>query len=952
MEDTMKKLLFLMLCLVLALSFSLVSCGEDEPPADNSTNNPGDNGGNGGNTACTEHVGTVICEKCYTALYEGFELAIPEINSIGAKVTDIDVTITGDPDDSGTLTATIIEGYVTLDEDYMLQGYGKAVLTLTYSEYIGGRVDNLNADVFIEDNIIYISVVGDSFGSIDYATDFAYCVDVSKVAQLEEVKNQLETYKPMIEQYLPVVEEWFKNSLAPIFSNVDVSGATDTAKEYSARLINAFYTATENADGTTTLTFDLETLKTWNKALSEKTVAEIIDLVAGEGSFRAIEDLFANEKLYDFSVAQLLDYLKTEQGVDLLVLLDTIDTLVQQITGNETATLESLISSFIPPESGVTLPEDFGDILENEEYLALSVKDALQLAFEAETPEAAVAQFKAMAAPIITMLKENSAYDLIVTYMINSEVVIRPLPTPMSGTTEDEDMIGAMVEKFDAMIDMVSDCLTFTITADASDKITSVDVNIEVDMDGDMISCTVKATASQISIEMNVDVEEIGETVDMSIVATSEKITITYDINVEGDVDATFAMEILANPTGMTADADKLAAVKAKLNSAAEKITVDAIYALLVEDYSYSDRNVFLKDEENGLVYKVYVNYFDGEPVDPDTGLYNIEISVDVTVFYVNSYFVYGIETGCTNITAISPAFTVRQLEYTDLTFNSVALEKYPEVPADLFDFITLSVIEGVDLSEAEEELRNLSFTYNSETGEYAYNYYGDILTNGHDYVLADSYDGETCESINWDRYKCTVCQYEYTYYYTHGHDTEKDEDRTIVPETCNTKYTVYQKCTADGCDYYYTYTSETDHLGKGVEYSYNGTSFDVSVGCRLCPPMKDIGEITVDLQSSDVTITPYTELTPRGKAAFLITVSETRSVNIYSERTDDQSDPVGYLYSYADGATTELVYSDDYGGGRDFSISYTLAAGQTYLIEFGAYSVSPNYCTFILHII
>ncbi len=931
MEDTMKKLFLLMLCLFIAMSLVLTSCGgdkdknDDKPgegenntpddgnnpgegegtnpgegegnkpgegenegnkPGEGEGTNPGEGEGNkpgegenegdkpgegenegnkpgegenegnkpgeGDDTACDgiNHTGSVVCEKCFTPLYTATLPAMPAINSVGMKITDFDVTMNGSSEDAGKLTATIIEAFIELDEEGMLQGYGKAVLKLAYSNY--SRTDELAADVFIEDNIIYIAVNGEVFGSANDEQNIAMCVDVFSVREIREAMATLETVQPMIEKYLPLVENWITTSLLPIFENVKLDGASNIINKYAAKIVNSLYTVTENEDGTATVALTLENLKKANEALADNTIAELIDVIAGEGSFEALETALLDDKLYNFSVAELLNYLKTEQGVDLAILFEELDALAVLLIGKEEATLEMLLTSM-----GLPLPEgfDISALLTDEATLALSVKDALAMIMtdtetgEGPTPAEAVTTIKGMLTNnILPMLKQMSVYDILLNIGgTGGEGSNGTLTKTLTSTDEEVDPVQQMVEMVNSIIDTAQSYFIYTWTVNAAGVITSVDLSVDVDVDGTVVALVAKVTADQASFETSVVIDEV-EVGTVSFVASKDKITVSFDMQIDEEASAKYTIELLPNPTDMTADAAKLAAIKTLLAKADGKITAEGLLAALTSKYTpengWGNCKVFF-DEESGLIYDVRVNGSYPSASDVE-GVYNIRFSAYVTVIDPNDYFLYSVEEGCTGCLVIEPVFNSY---YARLTL-STTVNKSSYISSDeIIAYTTLEMVkEAYDKAEegdVESSSDSYGIIYNTATGEYTYNgYCAGTSLKGHDYEVTSSNTADTsCTAVYFRTYTCSVCNDSYTYYYSIGHSTYLDEELTEEPLSCNTPYIAYYACSREGCNYVEERERETDHLLWNAQYTPVEGGFEKVYGCVACGETEEMSE-------------------------------------------------------------------------------------------------------------
>ncbi len=969
----MKKLVLVMFCLIIAMSLVLTSCdkisalfGKDKGGTDD-TGNTGDTGdtgdkdnnggtddtgntdnnggsgdqggadnGDGGNTdepaACT-HEGALICEKCFETLYAIETLpaipSIPAADSIGIKVTDIDMVIGENVSDKGDLTMTMTEGYVALGENGKLQGYGTAKLSVDFRAY--ERVNDLEFDVLIEDNVLYYSQKGNSLDSSDIPIDTVGCYKVEDVKALKELKGQLEDIQAMAEQYMPIVEAWMNETLLPLFANVNLGIAPepDTAepsaeelKQY-AELINSFYAVTQTEDGKTEISLKLDTLKEWNAMLAEKTPAELIDLLCGEGSFAAIEGLLLDEKLYDYSVADLLGYLEEAQGIDAGLVLDAFDTLVKEISEDETATLESMLIPMLFPNAD--LPEDFdlNSYLSDEEFLALSVKDALFYIYsmnignggsngEADgtvdggangttdeaapeaTPDDLVTEIKKVISSVSSDLKGMSVYEFILNYA-------------QIAAEEGTDPVEILVNTVNGAIDMMEESLDFTVTLDGNKNVTNIALNIAVDSGAQTAVYAVDINSESVSVDISF--YEDGEKLDyMSAVMNEEKITVTYGVNSYNKV-GSFAFEIIPGYT-VTPNAEKVASIKAALAEAESLITAENVHNTLAEQYgefySYYGYKV-LYDETTGITYLAYISSED--TVDNGDGTYSIGFMVSVTSYDPAGYYSYTVSNGCGDVLAIDVTFNAEVGRIT----STAVFDTENASSSDIFDLVTLDLIIPVmtagNLEESTDKM--VEMLYNKTTGECGYTVedYGDVESNGHMYMWNEegskaSDDNTACEEVCYDYYECYLCKTGYKSYYSLGHLSEKH----YVYNESTGEYEVYVSCQKESCDAEDTCVGTVSVYGYFTEEVYSSSEYAGFV-------------VTVD-ENSAGTYRVYSDHTSNVDsffAAYILDENGELAVDEYE-------------------STIQYAYADDSSEGLCFDCEVILEAGVTYVFAFNCY--------------
>ncbi len=1006
MEEIMKKTLLLILCLILAMSLALTSCkkNKDDPSKDD----PGENvtpetpeepedPTPPAETVCA-HEGTLLCTKCYEPVYtEGTLPAIPVADSFGAKVTDLNIVLEDSPEHAGTVTMKIIEGYLSLDAEGMLQGYGTAELAMAYSDY--SRNDTLAADIFIEDNVLYISTSGSAFDNTEAAGATYGMMDISKMQALVDIKEQLAAYQPMMEQYMPVLEGWLTGSLLPIFENVNIRMDTDFIAKLAVKAINSFFVAADNADGTTSISLDLSVLKDWNKSLAEKPISELVDLIMGDGSFASVEDLILSDALYNYSVADLINYLKNEQGIDPIKLLASLDALATELSKDpesiapaEKVTFESvlipLLNSYLPEENQLPADFDLDTYLTDNDFLKLAVKDALQMLFVTETADEAVAMAQGIVTEYLGMAKTLTVYDLFISVKPSSPEIV----LPVNASDASENQYDLLVKEFNKTIDELCEYFSYTITANADDMITKTELKVNVPAlnDSPAINFEAVATAEQIKIGFNVGIitKEAGK---ITFIVTPTKFTAEFDLDIEDDMDVSIKMEILPGHT-MTAPADKLAAIKAQIAKFDGKLTAEALCKVLNERIEKTGLNInkYYAITDGETVYWIYVNSYD-YTVDEATGEVTADVVFSVDAYDPENYYAIVVNDGCNGIIAVEPTFNTKSFDDVSITITYTP----GDGTVNPLYWITAGDIQDLEMQNPdlyENSNQDQSMILNTVSGELGYNKYSYETrsdANGHLFVLKDSkVPGDTvvCTEVYWEKYACSVCNKEVTYYYSEGHDTYYDFDSTVIPETCNTDYNEYYRCSR--CDYVKIRTENTGHTPErdDVRTVLPGSCnafYTVYISCTVCgevvdsyveraghidmnetytydPDGVEIGNICLVCYESEVCgyIGIYSDLNyvhhvytggePFEGATIEVTIDEANagSYVIYSEYFGEHVDPLldVYIYNSLSGEYDFYGSDDDSGSDSQFYLELDLAAGNKYVFVLDIYGNHTNY--------
>ena len=903
----LKKILLLVFCLALAMSIALVSCEKPETPPEHThtwsewvVTTPADCGETGVETrVCTtcaepetrnftaKHEGTIVCENCGepTISYDALDFSAHK--SFGLKLTDIEAVINNDNhiEESATLVLENSEFYVGLNDNDELVGYGTATLKTTFKN-IPSLVTEANVLLFIEDGMVYIGVDGATPMSSEIeSNDMAIAINIEKIPALVKAQELLEQTDGAVDGYATALEEFFEETLAPIFANVDLEDAANAINaasiKYSAAIANALFVATDNDDGTTTLTYSLEAMKGWFETAVTSKITALIDLVAGEGTAAALEAALTDEKLYNYSVAELITYIEEEQGVDLEALLAALDELAAILWNREEATLEEALSFILTPEGAeapVVIP-DLDTFLTDETILAYDVKFALSMIPGLDNPETeedeTVASVTAMIAQAFDYMEEKTIVDIITDMMSQNSPDGGNSGMIAPAAETENDPTAVMIASFNDTIDMIAELISYEITVDANGNATAINISLNMselpDLDAvGMIHAIVMAGY------------------DFDIEITAEKITFSYDMTInEIDMSQSCTMELIPGYT-ITPDSAKLEAIKAKVNAIKDKATLTAI----VNKYAtYSDVKV-IDDSANNRFFivdlNVSFNSYNGSLEFAD-GCY-AEIRC---INYADlGGYMHLASKGCGKnvLIDISIAAELAELKLNDSSWINPDAT-YEQVMAALWAQFTPDYIDTV--CEGGWSVDDYVFTalYNTESGAYDYDTYSSeyddrIEEYGHVFVKQDtSTEGDDCTTIYRTDYKCS-CGETYVDYWTNGHDM-----------------------TVNGADY------------DGED------GFDLSYGCANCDDVEAqaVGSIIINT-SEDITIdtTPDKDADYGETALFAFSWTATSTgcsivledeyldrvlLTVYKKNGDDD-------YTYY---TNQMVYANASSGGFNY---------------------------------
>ena len=368
---SIKRFLLLILALtMLVMSFALTSCGDDGDEGgdggSSSTGGSGDSGAGNGGSACQHtygawavttaptcttagvesrtcskcntpetrtvaalgHDGDLVCEVCYATMFNLPEVDFSEYKSVGIELKDYTLTLVYAEDNNrvhnSTMTIDVIEGYVGLDENGELVGAGKGTV-----KNVGATTNitsNIEFTFVLEDGVLYGGMEGNNF-EVNTTLDDNQYVKIDLTAETTPELAEVEEVLTQVEALVPVIEEWYNEELAPIFANVEIN--TDGAKKYAAKLANALLKKTVADDGSYTLTIDFEAIKAFNNDLATKKISEIVDVLLGEGTYADVKAFITSDEFYALSVADVIDYVETEQGVDLAAFFGAVNSLLE-----------------------------------------------------------------------------------------------------------------------------------------------------------------------------------------------------------------------------------------------------------------------------------------------------------------------------------------------------------------------------------------------------------------------------------------------------------------------------------------------------------------------------------------------------------------------------------------------------------------------------------------------
>ncbi len=398
----------------------------------------------------------LLCGVCGEAVV-GVESLLPildpsSLSSVGVVIKDIILTEEHE-DYTVVRTIELAELVIYIDENGALAGYGEG--TLTENNNIDG-VSHNSAYFYLENDMIYVSL---DFEDSDAVTTIS-------LESIMADEPELEQAIAMINELLPAIELWFNESLLPCFTGVTLPEGVEApelteenAKKALTTILDLFFKV-EQTEGGATVVLDLSVIKEVNNALNEKTVAELIDLIGGEGTFLQLQLLIP--RLLDYSLDDLIKFINLNLGVNIPAFLSSLDELAAIVTGSEEVTFEMLVG----------IEGDIDAILADEEFLAIDVKTLLMSALE------------------LTEQTELDAFINEVVGMLNATTVYQLLEVSQS----DAELINDVVDE-------LMTAISYKITVDKTGKF--VKAELDANIPEQQLFITVDITAEKIYFNAN-----------------------------------------------------------------------------------------------------------------------------------------------------------------------------------------------------------------------------------------------------------------------------------------------------------------------------------------------------------------------------------------------------------------------------------------------------------------
>ncbi len=482
-----------------------------------------------------------------------FDFDLSAFDSVAIKVTDasfeVDNYITSFPEYFGVYSITIGEGYLALDDNDKLEGYGKATINTKGTET--GVDKNFDAQFYIEDNNIYFDFGGgfmETNSSINMPNHaFKICLDdVIGLVDFESIISEAESAYGDVEAILPDVEDWMNDVFFPILESIEL----DDIQDFSGSVLSKFIKVEENRNGSTTLSFNYEYVIEIVEASTDASISELVDMLLADGTFEAVEDIILGGDIYELTMVDAINYIETERGLDLQATLDAIDAIIAIVSGDSSMTLVKVLNQYA--DAGLPDNFDFYEFALDNEYSDYTVMDAIRYAVGGNNTDR---EIQTQIAGYIAQCRSYTIYDFILP---DNQSTNSNIPTP------DE-----IVEYAVSLIDTLYAVSPYSITLAADGTFESVKIfsnSFRFVFDEDNIGPTPVSVAT---IEVVIDK-------DFNVVATLGS----------GELTCSGELEIIPGET-VRVNTSAANSLKSKLDSV-HVLTQTEIVSLLSNEFSHA----------------------------------------------------------------------------------------------------------------------------------------------------------------------------------------------------------------------------------------------------------------------------------------------------------------------------------------------------------------------------
>ena len=559
------------------------------------------------------------------------------------------------------------------------------------------------------------------------------------------------------------VLNWASDTLLPFLTNL-TKDAEDEANLIARTVVELICDVTE-VDGNVVITPSADKIKALNARLSTETIGEFIDAEFGTGTYDDIVDTVV--ALLETTVGEIIDA-AAEDGADVIALVDSLDTLVSTIIG-EDVTLSELME----------LEGSIQDMLKDDELRAMTVEDIVAMLMEGMSGPVAPSPMPNpdYNEPVVKPISEDEKVEIEDGSTTEEEIDISDKAAELLGQLKGAtlyEIIGVemetseAVEYIDGMIDEIFADLSVSITADKSGKLISLDV-------------------------------KYAEFCDLSIVA-----------DYVSEIDYTEIKANVEKNTDLKADKDSLSGT---YEDGEYEFEVDASGKIVSVWFTDSDKDESLYQSEiddNGNRTEIFVVYS-----------HNSEYYADLTNALIATH------SDCKNWVGVA-MMAPGTRTYTSKTYVEVRVNGEVTQIIDDPEILEMLGIGSKDEGSAtESDMVEVELFIDSVTGEIIF---GDSETR-HNYEEDEAKHKPAvgCEGVGEYHYFCTECGETVVVPYTNGHDYKWTYELKPGATSCEDGIIGTYACTVCGkvrntheTDYHETEWEKIDFTGYGVcEHHY-----------------------------------------------------------------------------------------------------------------------------------
>ena len=627
-------------------------------------------------TPAKGHSGSVVCNDCRTSA-----VTLPNLNSADYKsakisISELKITLNGYGLNNGEGTMDLAEGYFTLDENNMLTGYASGVIEAEGN--ISGIKKNTKMLLYAENDKIYLIVTNpeillDSTKNSKSISIF----DIESIPELKFIKEELLFICSSFEE----IKDWYSDILLPLLEGVYADSSAD---DFLIDLINSTFKRSENDEGFS-LAIDLQPIIILFEDLDTKTLKKSIDMIFGEKCFENVKKFLCSDDFYSMKVSEVMNYLATEQDVDLIKLFSAFDELIKIYTSDEKMTLEKHLK-----ENGVPLADEEFEVLFNDsEFLSLSVFEALEYIFEENID---VETLKSDIIDFFNLCEDKTLFEII-----------------QKSSEESKKKI----DSFEEMLTMLYNNAVLTLNFDKEGFFTYADSYIKTD-----------------------DIFTLPGSITLKI--TEKNISAKTEINNGSN----YSFNSLIVPLEEYIESSVLSEEAKKAISSIPTLSSEVIIEVLSSSFSKGLHYIEYNEEENILVA---VEYLYHNKIKNENGITKYDLAVNAYKIDLNKTSITQIHEGCSN--ALGIYFDIPIAKSSAIIFTDIEAD-INETARSLFAFFgkdkLISAAKEADFSSPSK--RNYKLLYDIADGEIIST--GSIKNYGHKYILEDkTQDGEIiCE--------------------------------------------------------------------------------------------------------------------------------------------------------------------------------------------------------------